>query len=57
MVDTDALDVLFFFLTNSWHLLQKAAEKKEEGDLKPVKEVEIKQSDKDPNHESGCTIS
>jgi len=26
-------------------------------DLKPVKEVEVKQSDKDPQHESGCVVS
>ncbi len=31
--------------------------KKEEGDLKPVKEVEIKHSDKDPNNDSGCVVS
>ena len=37
-------------------LLQKK-EEKAEGDLKPVKEVEVKHSDKDPNHESGCVIS
>ncbi len=38
---------------------KKESEKKkdEEGDLKPVKEVPVKQSEKDPNHESGCVVS
>ena len=33
------------------------AAQKAEGDLKPVKEVEIKHSDKDPKSESGCVVS
>ena len=33
------------------------AAQKAEGDLKPVKEVEFKQSEKDPKSESGCSIS
>jgi hypothetical protein len=37
-------------------VFQKTAEKVE-GDLKPVKEVEVKQSEKDPKSESGCSIS
>ena len=38
------------------HLLQKAAEKAE-GELKPVQEVPVKQSEKDPKTDSGCVVS
>ena len=34
-----------------------ATAQKVEGDLKPVKEVEIKHSDQEPKNESGCIIS
>ena len=33
------------------------AAQKAEGEIKPVKEVEIKHSEKDPKNESGCIIS
>ena len=35
---------------------QKAAEKAE-GELKPVQEVPVKQSEKDPKTDSGCVLS
>ena len=35
---------------------QKAAEKAE-GELKPVQEVPVKQSEKDPKTDSGCVVS
>ena len=45
---------LIIFLLIS--LMQKAAEKAE-GELKPVQEVPVKQSEKDPKTDSGCVVS
>ncbi len=36
---------------------KEKAEKAEPADLKPVQEVEVKQSDKEPKNESGCVVS